>query len=72
MSRIQKGVETESEPPWQYSPGFKRKKNVIQARSKIACCLGYPPCTVELIQCNIVVGKRRTLVGGGGLASHRP
>ena len=60
-----KGVETESEPPWKYSSGQKRKKNVIQDRYVIYFCLVDPPCTVSLRQCNIVMGVGRTRMGGG-------
>ena len=46
MLQSYKQVETESEPPWKYSPGHKSKKNAIQARSEIACFLRDPPCLV--------------------------
>ena len=49
-------METEYEPPWQYYPGLKRKKNSIQARSVISCCLGGPPCVVASRQCKIMMG----------------
>ena len=67
MPRSRKGVETESEPPWQYSTGRKRKKNSIQVRSVIACCIGDLPCSVALRQCKIVMGMGQTQVGGGVL-----
>ena len=67
MSQSWKGVKTESDTPWQYSPGRKRKNNVIQARSDISYCLGYPSCAVALIQCEIVMGVGLTRLGGGVL-----
>ena len=60
-----KGVETESQPPWHYSPGRKRKKNAIQYRYMIAYCIGVTPCVVASRQCKIAMGMGRTRVGGG-------
>ena len=65
MSRRVKGVNTVSVTPAQYSPGQKRKKNVIQARFVIAFPLGDPPWATESIKLTIQTGRVRILPGGG-------
>ena len=59
-----KDVETVSVPPAQYSPGRRRKNNVIQARSASDLPLGDPPWDTESMQWRMDTGRGCTLLGG--------
>ena len=60
-----KGVETVSVPPAQYSPGWRRKRKAIQARSAIALPLGELPWAMESIKWRMETRRGRTRPGGG-------
>ena len=65
MSRRVKGVETVSVKPAQYSPGWRRKKKAIQARSVIDLPLGELHWVIEYMQWRMETGRGDTLPGGG-------
>ena len=49
--------------PWQYYPGCSSKKNLIQAWSEMAYCLGVTCDALVLRLCRIEIHMARTLVG---------
>ena len=57
-------METESENPWQYYLGFKRKENDIQNSSLMECCLGVTHFTVASRYYNITMRIVRNQEGG--------
>ena len=65
MLRRVKRVVAVSVPPSQYSPGQRRKKKAIQARSAIAWSRGEPLLAAESMQRSMETGRGRTLLGEG-------
>ena len=54
-----------SVPPVQYSPGQRRKKKAIQARSAIYLPLGELPWAIESMQWRMETGRGSNITGGG-------
>ena len=67
MSHRRIGWWAVSAPPWQYSPGWRRKNKSIQVRSIMACWRFVPPWQAESRDWRTDTGTGWTMVGGGYL-----
>ena len=65
MSCSWNGIDTISVPYWLYSPGSRRKKNAIQARSEMDCWWSDPHWATALMVWRMDIGRGRNLLGRG-------
>ena len=61
----QKGFCSMLAPPLNYSPGIRRKNNMIQVRSQMACCLGVLGWRMVSESWTFCTGRGQTLLGQG-------